>query len=251
MPRGCDQIAHRRGFHILLNQSEYPIDKEREILRKLLKRGVDGIVIEPVSSGDGQTNAELLGELDRGGSPVVLLDNYYPDGELTRIAMDDRADGRLVASHLWEKGHTRIAILYDEGYMPKRLRRDGAIAWLAERGAAPPPEWLIGYEGPAPFGRARAKLDAFLAGAGALPTAFICTSDEEAVELQAVPGGENEYYDKTDLAVMAGDTKDAIRLTNQLKTNHDASAGFLLPLDDVLKKLGYDPEPVFGHSCAR
>jgi len=181
--RGCDQIAHRTGFHLLLNQSEYDLARERDIITKLRKRGVDGIIIEPVYDGEGDSNADLLEEIEREGTPVVLLDNCFRDRPFSRVCMDDLAAGRLVAAHLAGKGHRRIGILYDRTYFPKRLRREGAEAELAARGAAHHAEWVIGYDGPAPAGRALAAMDAFFGRPGERPTAFICTSDEEAMEL--------------------------------------------------------------------
>jgi GntR family transcriptional regulator of arabinose operon len=181
--RGCDQIAHRNGFHLLLNQSEYDLAKERDILLKLQKRGVDGIIIEPVNDGEGPSNADLLEQIEREGTPVVLLDNCFRDRPFSRVCLDDAAAGRLVAEHLLAHGHRGVGILYDRAYLPKRLRRDGAVEVLAAAGAAPRPEWVIGYEGPAPAGRALAAMDAFLASGLERPTAFICTSDEEAMEL--------------------------------------------------------------------
>ena len=180
---GLRPSAHRRGYHIVLNQSEYDLGKEREILAKLRKRGVDGIIIEPIFDGAGPSNADLLQELEAEGTPVVLLDNYFPQKAFTRIAMDDRAAGRLVAAHLWDKGHRRIAVAYGGGYLPKELRRQGAAELLAERGQEVPPEWLIRCEQPVSSGKAFATLEAFLGIGTALPTALICTSDEEAVEL--------------------------------------------------------------------
>jgi len=181
--RGCDQIAHRNGFHLLLNQSEYDLAKERDIIAKLRRRGVDGIIIEPVYDGEGASNADLLEEMDREGTPVVLLDNCFRDRPFSRVCMDDLAAGRLVAAHLVEKGHRRIGILYDRSYFPKRLRREGAAAEFAARGAEQRPEWTVGYDGPAPAGRALAAMDAFFRSPDERPTAFICTSDEEAMEL--------------------------------------------------------------------
>jgi GntR family transcriptional regulator, arabinose operon transcriptional repressor len=181
--RGCDQIAHRRGFHILLNQSEYDLRKEEEILRKLHKRGVDGIIIEPVFDGKNPSNLPLIGEIARGGTPFVLLDNYYHSPEYTYVAMDDREGGRLVASYLWEKGHRRISILYDGRYLPKIQRKDGALAYLADAGVPIREDWVLSYEGPIPAGHALRILDSFLGMGGDVPSAFICTSDEEAMEL--------------------------------------------------------------------
>ena len=226
--RGCDQVAHRRGFHIVLNQSEDDPAREREILEKLRHRGVDGILIEPVfdgsvGTGASPSNADLLEQIDAAGTPVILLDNYFPGRSFTRVAMDDAAGGRLVAAHLLERGHRNVGIICDSGYLPKRLRRDGAVSSLAEAGAAPREEWLIDYKGPVSSGRAAGALQALFDRAGALqagsqgdgsqggppsggslPTAFICTSDEEAVELYKVAGSRGVRIPQ-DLSVISFD----------------------------------------------
>jgi GntR family transcriptional regulator of arabinose operon len=181
--RGCDRIAHRQGFHILLNQSEYDCEKENEILRRLQKRGVDGIIIEPYYRGEGRSNAELLSEIETSGIPVVLIDNYFPDQDFTRIAMDDHAGGRLAAAYLYDRGHRRIGVFSDSSYYPKTIRKQGALAFLEERGADIAMEWMLDFEGPVSSGRAFAVVDAYFSQARDLPTAFICTSDEESIEL--------------------------------------------------------------------
>jgi LacI family transcriptional regulator len=114
---------------------------------------------------------------------VILLDNHFPGRSFTRVAMDDSAGGRLVATHLWQKGHREIGILSDSGYLPKRLRKDGALAFLSESGAVPRPEWVLDFQGPVSSGRAAAALARLFRAEAPLPTAFICTSDEEAMEL--------------------------------------------------------------------
>jgi GntR family transcriptional regulator of arabinose operon len=211
--RGCDQVAHRQGFHILLNQSEYDLRKEAEILRKLQRRGVDGIIIEPVFDGGGASNLGLLDELDRAGMPLVLVDNFFPDRGFTRVALDDAAGGRLVASHLWDKGHRRIGIVLDGGYLPKKVRREGAARFLSERGSQVPDDLVIPYEGPIHSGNLLRLLDGFLSRGGDLPSAFICTSDEEAMELYKaaeahgvkIPGDMSVIsFDNSSLAALPG-----------------------------------------------
>jgi len=180
---GCDQIAHRNGFHILLKQSEFEFEKERQILSDLQKRGVDGIIISPYYSGDGLSNRDLLTQMEESGTPVVLIDNYFPDSSFTRIAMDDRAGGRLVAKYLWDRGHRRIGILTDSDYYPKQMRKQGALDFLEEAGADVRPQWLLDFKGPAPSGRAYALADSFFSSGKELPSAFICTNDEESIDL--------------------------------------------------------------------
>jgi len=181
--RGCDQVAHKGGFHLILNQSEYSYEKEREILLKLRKRGVDGVIIEPIHPGAGQSNLDLLVELEDSGTPVVLIDNCFPQREFSRVVMDDLAGGRLVASYLWDRGHRRIGILSDSSYQPKRLRKEGACAYLREQEGQMRQDWILDFTGPVRSGAAFRLLDEFFSRGGELPSAFICTSDEEAVEL--------------------------------------------------------------------
>ncbi len=209
--RGCDQIAHRRGFHILLNQSEYDLGKEGEILRKLQARGIDGIIIEPVFDGSRPSNLALLEELEKAGIPLVLMDNYFPDRGFSRVAMDDLAGGRMVASHLWERGHRRIGILYDGRYFPKRLRKDGAVGFLEERGAPVRDDWMLPYEGPVSAGNALRMLGALLSGKGDIPSAFICTSDEETMELYKV-AESNGLTIPRDISVVSFDNSSSAEL---------------------------------------
>ncbi len=218
--RGCDQIAHRRGFHILLNQSDYDLTREREMLSKLRKRGVDGIIIEPIFDGSGPSNMDLLEEIEADGIPVVLLDNYFPDRGFTRIAMDDSAGGRLVAAHLWEKGHRSIGIVYGRGYLPKALRKGGALRFLEEQGAGIPAEWIVECEEPVSSGRAFEALDAFLSRGGDLPTAMICTSDEEAMELYKAAQNRGKRI-PDDLSVISFDNSSLAELPGISLTSVD------------------------------
>ncbi len=71
------------------------------------------------------------------------------------------------------------------------------------------------------------------------------------VDMQMIPGDPNDFFDKTDIAVMGGDTTDCIRLTNPLEIARYVNAGFLLPLDDMLKKAEYNAEGVYGKYLKR
>jgi GntR family transcriptional regulator of arabinose operon len=211
--RGCDQVSHRSGFHLLLNQSEFKYEKEREILARLKNRGVDGILIEPIYPGDGRNNLDLLEDLERSGTRIVLLDNAFPQREFSRVALDDLAGGRLAASHLWAMGHRRIGVLSDRAYQPKINRKSGALRFLEAAGAPVAAEWQLDFEGPVSSGRTFEAIDSFLARGTDRPTAFVCTSDEEAVELLKAAGGRGlrvpedfsiVSFDNSELAVLPG-----------------------------------------------
>jgi len=71
------------------------------------------------------------------------------------------------------------------------------------------------------------------------------------VEMQLVPGEDIEFYDKTDIAIMGGDTTDCIRLTNPINIARYVDAGFLMQLDGILAEIGYDAEAVYGKFLKR
>ncbi len=181
--QGCSQVLFRNRYQLLLNQTDYDPRKEREVLLTLQRKPVDGIVMEPYYDGSDLCNLDLLKEMDRSGCPVILIDNHFPGEDFASIVMDDAAGGELVASHLYGKGHRDIGVAYAAKYPPKIRRRDGAVRFLQSRGAPVPDEWLIGYEGPINAGDLRNRVSRLLAGDGPKPTAFVCTNDEESIEV--------------------------------------------------------------------
>ncbi len=181
--RGCDHVLYQRGFHLLLNQSEYDLEKERAILVNLKKKGVDGIIIEPVFDGHGRSNADLLGELSDQGTPVVLIDNYFASPEFSVVSLDDRLGGAEAASFVWNKGHRRIGVFYQADYQVKILRKEGALERLARLGAAVPDAWIVGFNGQGPASEAPRAAERFFGASVELPSAMICSNDEEALHL--------------------------------------------------------------------
>jgi len=181
--RGCDHVLYKRGFHLLLNQSEYDLEKERNILLNLRRKRVDGIIIAPVYDGGERSNADLLQEFQDEGIPVVLIDSYFPNRDFGMVALDDRLGGREAVSFLWEKGHRRIGLFYQEDYYVKVLRKQGVEEFLREKGAPIRREWLVAFKGQGPTGEAPEAAERFFAAAHELPTAFVCSNDEDALHL--------------------------------------------------------------------
>lgn len=181
--RGCDHVLYRKGFHLILNQSEYDLDKERNILLNLQKKKVDGIIISPISDGGGRSNCDLLVQFQQEGTPIVLIDSCFPESDFSFVALDDRAGGAEAAEHLWSRGHRRIGIFHQRDYQVKTLRMEGALEFLRLRGARPDPKWVVGFAGQGPASEAPAAAARFFEELRSLPTAVICTNDEEALHL--------------------------------------------------------------------
>jgi DNA-binding LacI/PurR family transcriptional regulator len=177
--------AQKAGFHMIFNQSESELDKERLILKKLKEKGVGGIAIVPINAGLdgpgappdlGSTNYDLLRELADSGTPVLLVDNDFGDGRFPAIVLDDLAFGREAARYLAERGHRELGLAYAGGHRPYKLRKEGFEGELASIGIAEPTRVRVESVGEAEEALCEAL-------GGPRPSAFFCANDEMAVAL--------------------------------------------------------------------
>ena len=180
-----ERTAQRNGFHMLFNQSESDLEKERQILRKLGDKGIGGIAIVPVNAGLDEksapsdlaaTNFELLGQLRNSGTQILLIDNNFGDDSFPSIMLDDYAVGATAARYLFERGHRGIGIVYADNHRPFKMRREGFSETLASLGGTV--ERGVRVER-----SSEAEEALYEALAGDRPTAFFCANDELAVAL--------------------------------------------------------------------
>lgn len=208
--KGCDQILYKNGFHILLNQSEYDVEKERNILLNLKKREVDGIIIEPVFSGEGKSNCDVLLDIQASGIPVVLIDNFFPEKNFTSVVMDDPSSGRTAAEYLWKMGHRKIGMFFQDDYLPKKRRASGFADAIRRLGKEVPEKWIAGFQGQGPGSNIKEKAADFMRRRD-LPTALFCSSDHDA--LQFIQEAEAQGFQVPgDISIIGFDNSEIARL---------------------------------------
>lgn len=98
--------ARKRGYFIILCDSQENSQTEIESIRLLQSRNVDGLIISPV----GQIG-DMLKELRDGGLPMVLLDRYFPELDLPYVTSDNYRGALEATEYLIAKGHRRIACI--------------------------------------------------------------------------------------------------------------------------------------------
>lgn len=117
LQRAVEDVARVRRTLVFAASSDEDPAQERELLRALLGRRVDGLIVVPA----GSDHAVLMRE-GRLGGPVVLLDRA-PSGLLAdSVISDNRIGIGAAVRHLASHGHRRVAFLGD-------LRR----IWTAEQ----------------------------------------------------------------------------------------------------------------------
>ncbi len=240
--RGCDHVLYKNRFQLVLNQSEYDLAKEHDILLSLRERKVDGIIIAPIYNGKDSSNSDLLEKLQAEGIAIVLCDNTFLDRRFSFVAMDDLAGGTLAADYLWEKGHRKIGVFFQDDYLVKIRRMEAVCACLDRKGAPIPNKWIVPFRGHGPAGNAMATAQLFFNRSADPPTAFVCSSDEDA--LQLIQAAEKQHLSvPADLSVISFDNSSVAQLQRVSLTSVDHpgfSMGELLT-NIVLDKI-YHPE---------
>jgi GntR family transcriptional regulator of arabinose operon len=181
--RGCYNTLSRKGFDLLLNQSEYNLEQERAILQDLRKKKVGGIIIAPIYGAGDRSNALLLEEIQDEGTAVVLCDDYFPGRNFSSVTLDYQGCGAEAAAHLWKKGHRRIGIFYQKDFLVKANRMKGVLDYMGRQEAPVRAEWIVGFNGQGPTSEGPAAAERFFRGARELPSAFVCGNDEDALRL--------------------------------------------------------------------
>jgi len=218
--RGCYNTLSREGFSLLVDQSEYSLERERSILLGLRDKKAGGIIIAPIYGSGDRSNALLLEELQNQGIAVVLCDDYFPGRNFSSVTLDYIKSGEEAAAHLWEKGHRRIGIFYQKDFLVKTNRMKGVLDFLGRQGAPVRSSWIVGFNGQGPTSEATPASERFFRNAKDLPSAFICGNDEDALRL--IEAAERQGLRvPADLSVVGFDNSDLARLEKISLTSVD------------------------------
>ena len=116
------RIAERRGYLVLIDQTEGLPARERVVLDGIRPHLVDGVLISPLSVD----RVTIAARTD--GTPLVTLGEAVLDGPTDHVGVDNVEVGRVATAHLLASGRSRIAAL---GLQPGA---SNGTAALRERG---------------------------------------------------------------------------------------------------------------------
>ena len=104
--------------------------RERELVDRLIARGVDGLVLATVTLND-----PVIGRCLAASVPVVLVNRIDAGRKLPAVATDDEAGMRLAVDHLAGLGHSRIGHIAGPQHVSTgTLRRAGFMAAATRAG---------------------------------------------------------------------------------------------------------------------
>ena len=138
---GIEEECRRLGYGVLISSAGNRSDLEDRYLHVLLKKRVDGILLNPTA-----ISAERAARWAALPCPVVALDRTVRGlDHLDLVAMDNVAGAKLAVQHLLSLGHRRIGFISwaVNGLSNREERLRGYREALQEAGIEPDPRWVI------------------------------------------------------------------------------------------------------------
>lgn len=133
--QGINQSLAERGFTPLLYATGNRVENERRILKELLSKPIDGLIVEGTKTAFPNPNIDLYNRFSELGIPVVFINGFYPDlRRAVYVVADDRAGGRMACELLLKKGHTHIAGIFKSDDAQGHLRYAGYTDALRSAG---------------------------------------------------------------------------------------------------------------------
>ncbi len=138
--RGVEAAAGRQGYQVILGHTGDDPDRERDHIRALYHRNVDGLIIAPSRENEGR-----IRELVEAGFPIVLTESAMTDVATPRINIDDHRAAYDATSYLLGLGHRRIGVVAGDQTLSSGIDRlRGHLDALAAHDVASEPV-LIGH----------------------------------------------------------------------------------------------------------
>jgi len=135
---------HELGYKMLLGDSNYDHELEREHLARARDGSVDGLLVSPIP---GRNNNSTFRDLAKSGLPFVAIDNRVEGTRTNCVKYDDFAAASIAVDYLARKGHKYIAFTQSRpDFQTVKDRQAGYIESLKRLGLAVKP----GFYSPIP-----------------------------------------------------------------------------------------------------
>ncbi|RYE35954.1 MAG: LacI family transcriptional regulator [Sphingobacteriaceae bacterium] len=79
-----EEEAEKLGYHLIYCSTNNSVQKGKDLIKMLSQHPVDGYIITPLNGLEKEINS-----LINNGKPVVLIDGYYADSNITNVLVDN------------------------------------------------------------------------------------------------------------------------------------------------------------------
>ncbi|OBT13999.1 LacI family transcriptional regulator [Vibrio sp. UCD-FRSSP16_10] len=129
--RGIDDYCKQHNYNVMIYNSDFDAESEKQALLSLQQMCVDGIII--ASSG---LNSELINQFVANGTPVVQFQLEYPNCQSSIVLSDYQQAAFQATEHLIEMGHQRICFVAQKSFNSdsRKARYEGYVQALNKHG---------------------------------------------------------------------------------------------------------------------
>jgi LacI family transcriptional regulator len=139
LARGIEDYCERKGYCVILCNSDDNPDKQRSYLRVLLEKRIDGLIV--ASAGGDEGLAQGLAGVR---TPMVIVDRGLEGVNVDLVRIDHEYGAYLATRHLLELGHRDIATIGGPlGTSVAQMRLAGYCRALHEAGVEVNPERML------------------------------------------------------------------------------------------------------------
>lgn len=144
--RGIDEVLEKEEYSILLKSTHNYRKVEAKCLEELVKKNIDGLIIEPSKSQIAFKNHDIFAMLERYKVPFVFVQGVYHGMEdKPYVLLDDEKGGYMITKYLIEQGHQRIAGVFKADDRQGQNRHKGYVKALQEAGIWYDPSLVVWY----------------------------------------------------------------------------------------------------------
>lgn len=178
---GIQDTAYKRGYNIMICQSNESFEQEKANIKTLVSSQVDGLLIS--LSRETKTYEHLQDIYDR-GIPFIMFDRVTEEIPVSKITVDDAHGAYLVVKHLLDQGCRKIAYFSgpEDLYISKK-RKEGYLEALAEYGI-PEKDSKVYFTDLTPEMNRKVTLE--MLESGDMPDAIFAMIDPVAVDVMIV-----------------------------------------------------------------
>ena len=109
LARVLEDEATKRGYTVLFGSSDEDKDKMTRVVSNLINKGVDGLIIVPCDNSE-----KSIASLVNNNIPIVLFDRYFPEINVSYVALNNFNASYIATKYLLRVGYTAPCIVaYD------------------------------------------------------------------------------------------------------------------------------------------
>ena len=120
LARVLEDEATKRGYTVLFGSSDEDKDKMNRVVSNLINKGVDGLIIVPCDNSE-----KSIASLVNNNIPIVLFDRYFPELNVSYVALNNFNASYISTKHLLNAGYNApCMVAYEVNliHMKERIR---------------------------------------------------------------------------------------------------------------------------------